>query len=334
MASHREDANNSEKRMFTRDIPDKGIPDKGRDFKGRNEQLHMLLSTTYGLNSSHTKRIHVGLQATSEGVFVPLVKLTGNCADGVYFDEKSWQQFQENMGLVSEYLNGESKLKPNSISINNISVNFTSAYGARSILLAYKENEEDTSARTNQRTGEENCPPTKKRKTYAVAIVMQKPTFLGLKNIAKYENRIAAVLPVRRGQRRRAEENIDEEAVPARRARIVAPLPADNIPVIDLSSDDDEEQEEVEEKEAEQEEEVRIVSSPDSAIFTPREREVEEEKEQESESDEVSTIDDVIERILMEGDDEEVEEEEEEEEEGDEEQEVRNAEESQEVLDE
>ncbi|XP_077260818.1 uncharacterized protein LOC143896695 [Temnothorax americanus] len=185
MASHTEDANNSEKRMFTRDIPDKGIPDKGRNFEGRNEQLHMLLSTTYGLNSSHTKRIHVGLQATSEGVFVPMVKLTGNCADGVYFDEKSWQQFQENMGLVSEYLNGESKLKPNSISINNISVNFTSAYGARSILLAYKENEEDTSARTNQRTGEENCPPTKKRKTYAVAIVMQKPTFLGLKNIAK-----------------------------------------------------------------------------------------------------------------------------------------------------
>ncbi|XP_071637538.1 uncharacterized protein [Temnothorax longispinosus] len=185
MASHREDANNSEKRMFTRDSPDKGIPDKGRDFEGRNEQLHMLLSTTYGLNSSHTKRIHVGLQATSEGVFVPLVKLTGNCADGVYFDEKLWQQFQENMGLVSEYLNGESKLKSNSIFINNISVNFTSAYGARSILLAYKEKEEDTSARTNKRTGEENCPPTKKRKTYAVAIVMQKPTFLGLKNIAK-----------------------------------------------------------------------------------------------------------------------------------------------------
>ncbi|XP_071631392.1 uncharacterized protein [Temnothorax longispinosus] len=126
----------------------------------------MLLSTTYGLNSTHTKRINVGLQATSEGVFVPLVKLTGNCADGVYFDEKSWQQFQKNMRLVSEYLNRESKLKPNSISINNISVNFTFT-------------------RTDQRTGEENCPPTKKRKTYAVTIVMQKPTFLGLKNIAK-----------------------------------------------------------------------------------------------------------------------------------------------------
>ncbi|XP_071582201.1 uncharacterized protein [Temnothorax nylanderi] len=185
MASHREDANNSEKRMFTRVIPDKGISDKGRYFEGRNEQLHMLLSTTYGLNSSHTKRIHVGLQTTSEGVFVPLVKLTGNCADGVYFDEKSWQQFQENMGLVSEYLNGETKLKPNSISINNISVNFTSAYGARSILLAYKENEESTSTGMDQRTDEENCPPTKKRKTFAVAIVMQKPTFIGLKNIAK-----------------------------------------------------------------------------------------------------------------------------------------------------
>ncbi|XP_071580589.1 uncharacterized protein [Temnothorax nylanderi] len=176
MASHREGTNNSEKRMFTRDIPDKATS---------TEETSNYISTTYGLNSSHTKRIHMGLQATSEGVFVPLVELTGNYADGVYFDEKSWQQFQENMGLVSEYLNGETKLKPNSISINNISVNFTSAYGARSILLAYKENEENTSTRTDQRTDEDNCPPTKKRKTYAVAFVMQKPTFLGLKNIAK-----------------------------------------------------------------------------------------------------------------------------------------------------
>ncbi|XP_071648495.1 uncharacterized protein [Temnothorax longispinosus] len=169
MAGRSEDVNNSEKRMFTRDIPDKGL----RGFEGRNEQLYMLLSTTYGLNSSHTKRIYVGLQATNGGVFMPMVKLTGNSADGVYFDEKSWQQFQENMGLVNKYLNGETKLKPNSISINNIFVNFTSAYRARSILIAYMENEE------------KNYSPTKKQKTYSVAIVMQKPTFLGLKNIAK-----------------------------------------------------------------------------------------------------------------------------------------------------
>ncbi|XP_071574619.1 uncharacterized protein [Temnothorax nylanderi] len=185
MASRSEDVNNSEKRMFTRDIPDKGIPDKGRDFEQRNEQFHMLLSTIYGLNSSHMKRIHVGLHTTNEGVFMPMVKLTGNYADGIYFDEKSWQQFQENMGLVNEYLNGETKLRPNSISINNISVNFTSAYGARSILMAYMENEENTYTRSGHQTDEKNYSPAKKQKTYSMAIVMQKPTFLGLKNIAK-----------------------------------------------------------------------------------------------------------------------------------------------------
>jgi len=46
----------------------------------------MLLSTTYGLNNSHTKRLHVGLQTTNEGVFKPLVKLSGNNANGIYFD--------------------------------------------------------------------------------------------------------------------------------------------------------------------------------------------------------------------------------------------------------
>ena len=45
----------------------------------------------YGLNNSHTKMVHVGLQKTNEGTFKPLVKLTGNNVDGIYFDTDYWQ---------------------------------------------------------------------------------------------------------------------------------------------------------------------------------------------------------------------------------------------------
>jgi len=47
---------------------------------------HLLLSTTYGLNSSFTKKIQVGLQSTKEDCFIPIVKLTSNNADGICLD--------------------------------------------------------------------------------------------------------------------------------------------------------------------------------------------------------------------------------------------------------
>lgn len=176
--------NNPEKQEYAVNMP------KMYNHEGRNEQFHMLLSTTYGLNASHTKRIHVGLQTTNAGIYEPTVKLTGNSADGIYFNGDSWQQFQNNMGAMSAYLSGDYKLKPTPIVINNISISFTSAYGTRSILVAYKETGEHTTGNTSEKIQHpeeetDSQPASKKRKTYAVAIVMQKTTFHGLENVAK-----------------------------------------------------------------------------------------------------------------------------------------------------
>lgn len=158
--------------------------DNNIDNARRNEQRYLLLSTTYGLNSSHTKKIHVGLQSTNDGCFAPVVKLTGNYAEGICFDVVAWQQFQANMEHMNLYLNEYQKIKPDPIIIENISINFTTAYGARAVLVTYKENKNYVA---DDKEGEEESqpPPLKKRKTYAVAIVMQKTTFLGLENIRK-----------------------------------------------------------------------------------------------------------------------------------------------------
>jgi len=182
MASHK-DANNSKKRAY----------DVHNNFKmcneeGRNERFHMLLLTTYSLNNSHTKKLHVELQTTNEGVFKPLVKLSGSNANGIYFDADSWQ-FLHNMGLMSEYLTRNNKLKPNPVIIKNIYISFTTAYRARSILMTYKKNEEELYGKYHRlRRNKEmadSSPAAKKRKTYAVTIVMQKNTFQGLENIVK-----------------------------------------------------------------------------------------------------------------------------------------------------
>ncbi|KYN28627.1 hypothetical protein ALC57_01956 [Trachymyrmex cornetzi] len=142
----------------------------------------MLFTTTYGLNNSHTKTIHVGLQRTNEGIFEPLVKLSGNNDDGIYFDADSWKQFQDNMGYMNEYLTSDNRMKTNSIVRKNISISFTTSYGAKSILLAYEEEElrsmENISGNLRKEEVASDSTPSKKRRTFAVAIVMQKTTFL------------------------------------------------------------------------------------------------------------------------------------------------------------
>jgi len=152
----------------------------------------MLLSTTYGLNISDTKRIHVGLQSTKNGVFAPVVKLSGNNADEIYFDVDTWQQFLTIMPVMSEYFNTDNKAKV-PVTVQNISINFTTSYGAKAILLTNKENEEGQSlgistgntAGDLRKSEEASDPPAKKRRTYTAAVVMQKITFQGLENVVK-----------------------------------------------------------------------------------------------------------------------------------------------------
>ncbi|KYN15579.1 hypothetical protein ALC57_12201 [Trachymyrmex cornetzi] len=90
------------------------------------------------------------------------------------------------MGLMSTYLSESSQTKVNSISFANIFVSFTSAYGVKAILVTHKENEnvpkEVSSANTQIESAQ---PPTKKRKSYSVAIVMQQATFQGMERVIK-----------------------------------------------------------------------------------------------------------------------------------------------------
>ncbi|XP_072743782.1 uncharacterized protein [Anoplolepis gracilipes] len=155
------------------------------NFVGKIELQRMLLSTTYGLNSSYTKKIHVDLMVSDgeELDFLPIVKLSSHSAEEICFDMESWQKFQENMEQMFLYLNGD-KIKQSTIIIDKIIINFTTAYGARAVLVAYRENVQEDLPSENIEDTNANGPTPKKRKIYSVAIVrMQRATFLGLKNI-------------------------------------------------------------------------------------------------------------------------------------------------------
>lgn len=85
----------------------------------------------------------------------------------------------------SLYLNENQKIKLSPIVINNISINFATAYGMRAVIVAYK-NAEHTA--DNGEAEEQAQSSMKKWKTYGVSVVMQKTTFQGLKNIVKSVN--------------------------------------------------------------------------------------------------------------------------------------------------
>ncbi|KAL6258152.1 hypothetical protein P5V15_010075 [Pogonomyrmex californicus] len=168
----------------------------------QNVEQNLLLSTMYPLNTSHTKKLHVGLQLSKEKIFEPVVKLSGNSAEGISFDPDTWQQFQDSIRYMSAYFNGSSKSKVNPITFANIFINFTSAYGAKAVLVTYKENEnfpkESSTGNTQADSKTEEQPPSKKRKTYSVAVVMQQATFQGMANIVKcvdaHINQLASIV--------------------------------------------------------------------------------------------------------------------------------------------
>ncbi|KYQ48646.1 hypothetical protein ALC60_12303 [Trachymyrmex zeteki] len=86
------------------------------------------------------------------------------------------------MGFMEEYLSCDNRtVKPNSIVIGNILINFITSYGAKSILNSSGDLQDKK--KTSDAT-----PPTKKRRTYAVIIVMQETTFLGLQSVIKCVN--------------------------------------------------------------------------------------------------------------------------------------------------
>ncbi|EFN78613.1 hypothetical protein EAI_06115 [Harpegnathos saltator] len=68
-------------------------------------ESYMLLSTTYPLNTSDTKRMQIGLRASNDRTrFEPTIKLSGNTSIGIQFDFAIWEKLKEYMKHIGDLL--------------------------------------------------------------------------------------------------------------------------------------------------------------------------------------------------------------------------------------
>lgn len=144
-------------------------------------EAQLILSTTYPLNQSETKRITVGLQTLMNGSIRPIIKLqNNNSPGGVIFESLGFSSLQNNLPKIADYFVGgqnpvwgSSWRTPSPIRIDECEIIFTTAFGAKSIVFDVPTTEQD----------ENSEPPRKKARTYSPSVVMQKTTFEGLCNI-------------------------------------------------------------------------------------------------------------------------------------------------------
>ncbi|EFN89123.1 hypothetical protein EAI_02572 [Harpegnathos saltator] len=137
-------------------------------------ESYMLLSTTYPLNTSDTKRKQIGLWASNDWTtFEPTIKLSGNTSTGIQFDFATWEKFKQYMKHIGDYLHSVTRAMPEPVHINDVTITFT-AHGARAIMVTEntktaKVNTASKRMPTDSSQGQQ--PPTKKRKVYTVNIV-------------------------------------------------------------------------------------------------------------------------------------------------------------------
>lgn len=155
----------------------------------KKSERHLVLSTTYGLNISWSKKITVGLRLRIDGTFEPVIRLINNYSSGVSLSVSAWEDLMESFELIDTYFEkGNTKsenklydLTNDTIALDNSMMRFTTAHGNR-VVAFYTKNTGVQEAADDE--DEEEPGPAKKSKTYTPVIVMQKGTFDGLKNIA------------------------------------------------------------------------------------------------------------------------------------------------------
>lgn len=151
---------------------------------------NLFLATTYALNKSDSKRVCVGLEHTN-GYFHQVVKLV-NCSSKGYnkivtLDHQSWECLKDQFGTIQAYFTDSYEFyhdhgRPNKIYLPHHDLAFTSSYGTKSISLDERPQPgaEITAAPMNHSTNNDE-PPCKKMGMAPPGIVMQLPTFDGLR---------------------------------------------------------------------------------------------------------------------------------------------------------
>lgn len=146
--------------------------------RSRNQ---LLLSTTYGLNASASKKLTVGLEIQPNGTFEPVVRLINHSTYGIILDSSSWTILLQNVDKITSYFALDYNILCSTweepIVMGEYNLRFTTSHGSKAIIFDPR-----TDAVNDEGYDSEGFI-AKKQKLYTPAIVMQKTTFDGLKNV-------------------------------------------------------------------------------------------------------------------------------------------------------
>ncbi|XP_048511824.1 uncharacterized protein LOC125501061 [Athalia rosae] len=188
----------------------------------KKSDRHLLLSSTYGLNASWSKKLTVGLRLRMNGTFEPVVRLINNYSSGVSLGLEGWASLIANLPKLEKYFLKKDAPGDNLFALVNdtialdggCSLRSTTAHGAKMIAFYSTEtsgNGDDATIENSPQEDDEEDTATqgaKKRKVYTPVIVMQKVTFDGLKHIACCANERLLQLDALLGDVNRSKESV------------------------------------------------------------------------------------------------------------------------------
>lgn len=158
----------------------------------KQTEKHLLLSTTYGLNHSFTKKINVGLGLRGDSEYELLIRLVNNSCGGICLKLDSWIALIDATDIISDYfafdIYADAQWYFETLDLGECKLTFTTAHGARAIRFDVPAADADISSNAiddDARDGdhEDDQPSAKRQKLYQPSIVMQKTTFDGLKSL-------------------------------------------------------------------------------------------------------------------------------------------------------
>ncbi|XP_048515930.1 uncharacterized protein LOC125502161 [Athalia rosae] len=189
----------------------------------KKSDRHLLLSSTYGLNASWSKKLTVGLRLRMNGTFESVVRLINNYSSGVSLGLEGLASLIANLPKLEEYFVKKDAPGDNLFALVNdtialdggCSLRFTTAHGAKVIAFYSTETsgngDDATIENSPQEDDDEEDTATqgaKRRKVYTPVIVMQKVTFDGLKHIACCANERLLQLDALLGDVNRSKESV------------------------------------------------------------------------------------------------------------------------------
>lgn len=159
---------------------------------------NLLLSTTYALNASNSKKIVIGLEWHG-GLFRPVVKFIGgnSPASVVTLDEDAWEFFTHQQEPIEYYFSTETEQmagRPTTFNINSAQISLTRCYGSKSILISQLPSppvrdvryEEKFDAQLPDDAARFEVSSAKKQKTdNPPSIAMQVVTYYGLRDLTR-----------------------------------------------------------------------------------------------------------------------------------------------------